>query len=200
MEFFNLTFLRPLLNKELFSNLWITNLSKILFCGFFHFVQNHRRDLFRIECFLLASVCYTDFWFSTIAYHLEGPVFLIWHNRWVIVTSTNQSLSICKMLKKINHIVRLPIFRGARCSSVVRAFAHGAMGHRIDPIELFSFQPVLHDLYNKGCGMCYPVCGMMHIKEPLLLIRKSSPCGSSRFPLSLSEWSFTICTTPYNGK
>ena len=31
---------------------------------------------------------------------------------------------------------------GARCSSVVRAFAHGAMGHRIDPswggpIELF---------------------------------------------------------------
>ena len=22
---------------------------------------------------------------------------------------------------------------GARCSSVVRAFAHGAMGHRIDP-------------------------------------------------------------------
>ena len=30
------------------------------------------------------------------------------------------------------------------------------------------------------------------ILDPLLLIRKSSPCGSSRFPLSLSEWSFTI--------
>ena len=25
------------------------------------------------------------------------------------------------------------------------------------------FQPVLHDWCNKGCGMCYPVCGMMHI-------------------------------------
>ena len=25
--------------------------------------------------------------------------------------------------------------------------------------------------------MCYPVCGMVHIKEPLLLIGKSSPCG-----------------------
>ena len=24
-------------------------------------------------------------------------------------------------------------FQGARCSSVVRAFAHGAMGRRIDP-------------------------------------------------------------------
>ena len=29
----------------------------------------------------------------------------------------------------------------------------------------FSFQPVLHDWCNKGCGMCYPVCGMTHIKE-----------------------------------
>ena len=33
--------------------------------------------------------------------------------------------------------------------------------------------------------MCYPVCGMVHIKEPLLLIDKSSLCGSSGFPLSL---------------
>ena len=33
----------------------------------------------------------------------------------------------------------------------------------------------------------------MHIKEPLLLIRKSSLCGGSRFLFSLSEWSFTIC-------
>ena len=53
---------------------------------------------------------------------------------------------------------------------------------------------------NKGCGMCYPVCGMMHIKEPSLLIRKSSLCGGSGFPLSLNEWSFTICPKPYNGK
>ena len=53
-------------------------------------------------------------------------------------------------------------------------------------------------LRNKGRGMCYPVCGMVHIKEPLLLIGKSSLCGGSGFPLSLSEWSFTICPTPYN--
>ena len=54
-----------------------------------------------------------------------------------------------------------------------------------------------HDWFHKGRGMCYPVCGMMHIKEPLLLIGKSSLCGGSGF-LSLSEWSFTICLTPYN--
>ena len=40
--------------------------------------------------------------------------------------------------------------------------------------------------------MCYPVCRMVHIKEPLLLIGNSSPCGDSGFPISLSEWSFTM--------
>ena len=62
----------------------------------------------------------------------------------------------------------------------------------------FSFQPVLHDWCNKGRGMCYPVCGMVHIKEPLLLIDKSSLCGDSGFPFSLSEWPLTICLTLYN--
>ena len=94
---------------------------------------------------------------------------------------------------------------------MVRAFAHGAMGRRIDPswdepIELFLVpasaptKVMPHDWCNKGRGMCYPVCGMMHIKEPLLLIDKSSLCGGNRFPFSLSEWSFTICLTPYNRK
>ena len=66
----------------------------------------------------------------------------------------------------------------------------------VDPLSYFSFQPVLHDWRNKGCGMCYPVCGMVHIKEPLLLLVKSSVCGGSGFPFSLSEWSLT----PYNRK
>ena len=93
---------------------------------------------------------------------------------------------------------------GARCSSVVRAFAHGAMGCRIDPswdvpIELFLI-PASAPKCNKGRGMCYHICGMVHIKEPLLLIRKNSPCGGSGFPLSLSEWSFTLCPMSYNRK
>ena len=64
----------------------------------------------------------------------------------------------------------------------------------VDPLSYFSFQSALHDWCNKGHGMCYPVSGMVHIKEPLLLIGKSSPCGGSGFPLSLSEWSFTIAS------
>ena len=80
-------------------------------------------------------------------------------------------------------------FRGNRSSD--RSFM-------VDPLSYFSFQPVLHDWCNKGRGMCYHVCGMVHLKEPLVSIEKSSPCGGSGFPLSL--WSFTICLTPYNHK
>ena len=37
----------------------------------------------------------------------------------------------------------------------------GSILHGVDPLSYFSFQPVLHDWCNKGCGMCYPVCGMV---------------------------------------
>ena len=68
----------------------------------------------------------------------------------------------------------------------------GSILHVVDPLSYFSFQPVLHNWCNKGRGMCYPVCGMVHIKEPLLLIRKSSLCGGCGFPFSLSEWFLTM--------
>ena len=92
---------------------------------------------------------------------------------------------------------------GARRSSEVERslmvrWVVGSILHGVDPLSYFSFQQVLHDWCNKGRGMYYPVCGMVHIKEPLLLIDKSSLCGSSGFPFSLSEWSLTICLTPYN--
>ena len=90
----------------------------------------------------------------------------------------------------------------ARSSEVERSlmvrWVVGSILHGVDPLSYFSFQPVFHDWCNKGRGMCYPVCGMVHIKEPLLLIDKSSLCGGSGFPFSLSEWSLTICLTPYN--
>ena len=94
--------------------------------------------------------------------------------------------------------------RAGRSSEVERSlmvrWVIGSILHGVDPLSHFSFQQVLHDWCNKGRGMCYPVCGMVHIKEPLLLIGKSSLCGGSGFPLLLSEWSFTICLTPYNRK
>ena len=53
----------------------------------------------------------------------------------------------------------------------------------VDPLNYFSFQPVLHEWCNKGRGMRCPVCGMVYIKDLLLLIEKSSPCnGGSGLP------------------
>ena len=40
--------------------------------------------------------------------------------------------------------------------------------------------------------MCYHVCGMAHINNPSLLIENVTRV------IALSEWSFTICLTPYN--
>ena len=85
---------------------------------------------------------------------------------------------------------------GARCSSVVRAFDHGAMSRRIDP-SWWTHEAISR---SSQCSMCYAVCGMVHIKEPLLLFGNSNLCGGSCFPLSLSEWCFTMCVTPYNRK
>ena len=89
------------------------------------------------------------------------------------------------------------VWFGVERSLMVR-WVVGSILHGVDPLSYFSFKPVLHDWCNKGRGMCYSVCGMVHIKEPLLLIGKSSLCGGSGFPCSLSEWSLTICLTPYN--
>ena len=82
----------------------------------------------------------------------------------------------------------------------VRCYVSTGHINRSKHLFYFSFQPVLHDWCNKGRGVCYPVCGMVHIKEPLLLIGKSSLCGGSGFPFSLSEWFLTICLAPYNRK
>ena len=45
-----------------------------------------------------------------------------------------------------------------------------ALDSEVDSLSYFSFRPVLHDWCNKGCGM-------VDIKEVLLLIGKSSPCN-----------------------
>ena len=71
---------------------------------------------------------------------------------------------------------------------VIGSILHGGS------IELFLVPASTPRVVYKGCGMCYPVCGMMHIKKNLLLIGKSSPCGGSGFPLSLSG------SLPYNHK
>ena len=129
-----------------------------------------------------------------------------WQRHYAIRTGMNNILKIHKVIQqfKISIVISMgPPHEGsirrpiAPCSLMVR-WVVGSILHGVDPLSYFSFQPVLHDWCNKGRGMCYLVCGMVHIKEPLLLIDKSSLCGDSGFPFSLSEWSLTICLTSYN--
>ena len=51
-----------------------------------------------------------------------------------------------------------------RVQRVIRSIPHG--GH----IQLF-LVPVLHNWCNKGGFMYYPICGMVHIKDLLLIKR-----------------------------
>ena len=47
---------------------------------------------------------------------------------------------------------------------MVRAFVGSSdTSFMVDPVEL-------HDWCNIGRGMCYPVCGVVHVKYPMLLI------------------------------
>ena len=50
-------------------------------------------------------------------------------------------------------------------------YAQNAMVETVEQL-VTPFLPVLHDWYNKGRGMCYPVCGMVHINETLAVNRK----------------------------
>ena len=54
--------------------------------------------------------------------------------------------------------------------------------------------------FSTLCGMYYPNYGMMHIKDPLLLIKRVAHVVVEAGFLSLSEWSFTIHPTPNNHK
>ena len=62
-----------------------------------------------------------------------------------------------------------------------------------DHLNLLSFQPLLHNWCNKGHGICYHVCGMVHIKNPLLLITRSSQVVTAAVFFSLHITVSKIC-------
>ena len=67
-------------------------------------------------------------------------------------------------------------------------------GRYICSLGYFPFQLVVHDWSIKNCRLCFPVCGKVYIKDPLLLIGKSSICGDNGFPLK-KYVTMTICLT-----
>ena len=69
---------------------------------------------------------------------------------------------------------------GARYSSMVE---HSLMVWWV--LRSIPHGPTKPILVPASAGVTKAVCGMVHIKEPSLLIRKSNPCGGSRFLLAI---------------
>ena len=84
---------------------------------------------------------------------------------------------------------------------MVIAFHHGSMDRRIDPswwthLAISRSSPCS----TIGATKAWYVLSCLWDDAYKITLGKSSPCGGSGFPLSLSEWSFAICLTPYNRK
>ena len=97
-----------------------------------------------------------------------GPVYVQWwsENIPLKLMSTNNNYTIIFMA-----VYELE----ASCSFVVEGalivrWVIGSISRGGFLMRYFSFQPVLHDWFNKRCGMSNHVCRMMHIKYSLLLI------------------------------
>ena len=107
-----------------------------------------------------------------------------------------QNNSLVKAIGKGSRFitVRLIIFAAKSFSFFIkhhaRETAHGVMDFQINSSWWFHWVilvPAVFHYYNKGHCICYPICGMVHIKDPLLLIGTNSLwSGRSGFPFSQS--------------
>ena len=75
----------------------------------------------------------------------------------------------------VAHSIAYPLLKRSVVGSILLSGPSCSLGY-------FPFQPVVHNWFIKGCGMYCSVYGKVHIKDPLLLIEKSSLCGGSGFP------------------
>ena len=113
-----------------------------------------------------------------------------------VKTNIDFQTKYCKTMHRILLLrVRVYVCACACCWTWYsgRASAYATVDRRIDPtcsnqcftagvtkamvyhvcwmvLSYFSFKLVLHNWCNKDRDLCYPDCGMVHIKEPLLLI------------------------------
>ena len=56
----------------------------------------------------------------------------------------------------------------------------------VDPLSYFPFQPVLHNWYNKGCGMCNP--RKVHFRNPMLIRKEGRKEGNVLFNEALNTF------------
>ena len=79
---------------------------------------------------------------------------------------------VLRLALNISHVSKVSAWLGPSCFTLTESECICTLGY-------FLFQPVVQDRSVRG--MYYPMCGKGHIKDPLLLIRKSSLCDGSGF-------------------
>ena len=87
----------------------------------------------------------------------------------------NQTASILVWERDVAQSIACPPLKRSVVGSILLSGPSCSLGY-------FPFHPVVHNWFIKGRGMYCSVYGKVHIKDPLLLIEKSSLCGGSGFP------------------
>ena len=90
-------------------------------------------------------------------------------------THINESSTLYKTERDVAQSIACPPLKRSVIGSILLSGPSCSLGY-------FPFQPVVHNWFIKGRGMYCSVYGKVHIKDPLLLIEKSSLCGGSGFP------------------
>ena len=89
---------------------------------------------------------------------------------------TERNLSLSQLRERdVAQSIACPPLKRSVVGSILLSGPSCSLGY-------FPFQPVVHNWFIKVCGMYCSVYGKVHIKDPLLLIEKSSLCGGSGFP------------------
>ena len=96
-------------------------------------------------------------------------------NRYVIQISSLPGFDVCISIVSVAQSIACPPLKRSVVGSILLSGPSCSLGY-------IPFQPVVHNWFIKGRSMYYSVYGKVHIKDPLLLIEKSSLCGGSGFP------------------
>ena len=87
----------------------------------------------------------------------------------VFNASLNKAFSSLTWERDVAKSIACPPLKRSVVGSILLSGPSCSLGY-------FPFQPVVHNWFIKGRGMYCSVSGKVHIKDPLLLIEKSSLC------------------------
>ena len=108
-------------------------------------------------------------------YRMFNRRYRMFYPRYRMFYPSNNVLLLYRRERGVAQSIACPPLKRSVVGSILLSGPSCSLGY-------FPFQPVVHNWFIKGRGMYCSVYGKVHIKDPLLLIEKSSLCGGSGFP------------------